>query len=315
MEQDRIAKLELPGALPPENLSILDGSISPTRAAVIVDTEGGAPADDLTAISTTLSDGTTLHEGMELAIRAKDASRVITVKNSSAVNGILTADSKNVVLSTGWWLVLYLENGSWRQKSVNAPVNIATKNALGLVKIGNGISVANDGTISVLSVTIPIGGIIAFSGTFGGTGNRFPIPLGGTTPDTNWVLCDGTRTNGLAVPDIRDRMILGASDKHPAGSTGGSETHTHSLSGTVGATTTSVAQTASHGHAIILTTTGQNGTVGVYGLSVSAEAGRSDSRIIWTGGSQSHTHSLAASTGTANNLSPYYSLAYIMRIA
>ena len=87
------------------------------------------------------------------------------------------------------------------------------------------------------------------------------------------------------------------------------------LSGTVGATTTSVAQTAAHGHAIILTTTGQNGTVGVYGLSAFAEAGRSDSRIISTGGSQAHTHSLAANTSAASNLSPYYALAYIMRCA
>lgn len=165
MEQDRIAKLELPGALPPENLSILDGSISPTRAAVIVDTEGGAPADDLTAISTTLSDGTTLHEGMELAIRAKDASRVITVKNSAAVNGILTADGKNVVLGTGWWLVLYLESGSWRQKSVTAPVNIATNNALGLVKIGNNINVANDGTISVANASTSAKGVVQINNT------------------------------------------------------------------------------------------------------------------------------------------------------
>lgn len=165
MEQDRIAKLELPGALPPENLSILDGSINPTRAAVIVDTEGGAPADDLTAISTTLSDGTTLHEGMELAIRAKDASRVITVKNSAAVNGILTADDKNVVLGTGWWLVLYLENGSWRQKSVNAPVEPATTAKLGLVQIGSNIAVSNDGTISVADASTTKKGVVQLNNT------------------------------------------------------------------------------------------------------------------------------------------------------
>lgn len=149
MEQDRIAKLELPGALPPETLSILDGSISPTRAAVIVDTEGGAPADDLTVISTTLSDGTMLHEGMELTIRAKDASRVITVKNSSAVNGVLTADGKDVVLGTDWWLTLRQESGSWRQKSLAQPQKVTAKDHLGVMQVGNNLDVTAQGVVDV----------------------------------------------------------------------------------------------------------------------------------------------------------------------
>ena len=149
MEQDRIAKLELPGAQPPETLSILDGSISPTRAAVIVDTEGGAPADDLTVISTTLSDGTMLHEGMELTIRAKDASRVITVKNSSAVNGVLTADGKDVVLGTDWWLTLREESGSWRQKSLAQPQKVTAKDHLGVMQVGDNLDVTAQGIVSV----------------------------------------------------------------------------------------------------------------------------------------------------------------------
>lgn len=149
MEQDRIAKLELPGAQPPETLSILDGSISPTRAAVIVDTEGGAPADDLNVISTTLSDGTMLHEGMELTIRAKDASRVITVKNSSAVNGVLTADGKDVVLGTDWWLTLRQESGSWRQKSLAQPQKVTAKDHLGVMQVGDNLDVTVQGVVSV----------------------------------------------------------------------------------------------------------------------------------------------------------------------
>lgn len=76
---------------------------------------------------------------------------------------------------------------------------------------------------------VPIGGILPFSGTFGGEGNRHPIPLGGSEPDTGWVLCDGgSDGKGGTVPDLRGRMIMGVSDAHPAGSTGGSETHAHS---------------------------------------------------------------------------------------
>lgn len=147
MEQDRIATLELPGAQPLENLAILDGSISPTRAAVIVDTEGGAPADDLSVISTTLSDGTTLHDGMELTIRAKDQSRVVTVKNSAAVNGILTADGKDVVLAVDWWLTLRLESGSWRVVNLAQPQKVTSKTDLGLMQVGQHLEVTPEGVV------------------------------------------------------------------------------------------------------------------------------------------------------------------------
>ena len=167
---------------------------------------------------------------------------------------------------------------------------------------------ANDDSGSVL-----IGTVVAFSGTFGGTGNRFPIPLGGTSPDTNWVLCDGTRTNGLAVPDIRDRMILGAGSEHSVGSTGGSETHEHGFSGTVGATTLSGNQMPSHNHAYI-------GSQGLYPSAdgiISGGTGNVGTGYVQnSGGSQSHTHSLSnISSGSASSLSPYYTLAFIMRIA
>lgn len=147
MEQDRIAKLELPGAQPPETLTILDGAISPTRAAVIVDTEGGAPADDLTVISTTLSDGTMLHAGMELSIQAKDSSRVVTVKNSAAANGILTVDGKDVLLGVDWWLTLRLESGSWRQKSLAQPQKVASRDNLGVMQVGQRLTVTSGGVV------------------------------------------------------------------------------------------------------------------------------------------------------------------------
>lgn len=159
---------------------------------------------------------------------------------------------------------------------------------------------------------VPIGGIVPFTGTFGGTGNRFPIPLGSSEPLTNWCLCDGTTTNGLPVPDLRGRMIRGASDSVPAGSTGGSETHTHSLSGTVGQTTLMVEQLATHSHATSLGASkqinwGNNGAIPYL------EPGSLSTGSI--GGSQSHTHTLDGASGEANGLPPYYALSYIMRTA
>ena len=234
-----------------------------------------------------------------------------------------------------------------------AKPGIATSKKTGLVQIGSGLSITAEGLLSVLTattaragivqlagavsasatetptykgvkdaidekftITLPIGGIVAFSGTFGGEGNRFPIPLGAKQPDTNWVLCDGTETNGHPVPDLRGRMILGASESHQIGDTGGSETHTHSLSGTVGATTLTVAQLATHKHTIKNSKYkyGSNGE-GQYGFDTYFPLSSTSNLIDTTGGSQSHTHSLSGASKQANSLPPYYALALIMRIA
>lgn len=159
---------------------------------------------------------------------------------------------------------------------------------------------------------VPIGGILPFTGTFGGTGNRFPIPLGSSEPLLSFCLCDGTTTNGLPVPDLRGRMILGASDAHPDGSTGGSETHTHSISGTVGETTLTVEQLTSHTHTAPAAAQDAGGGI------IAGGSGSSGSTwtLNYTGGSQPHTHSLSGvSSEAANGLPPYYALALIMRCA
>ena len=157
----------------------------------------------------------------------------------------------------------------------------------------------------------PIGGVLSFAGTFGGDGNRFPIPLGSDAPLLNFCMCDGITTNGNPVPDLRGLFIRGASDDVPAGSTGGSETHSHSLSGTVGGTTLTVEQLAIHGHTAPIN------------LGYGPDSGTA--RDIWkntgsrsisnTGGSQSHTHTLDGESGEASSLPPYYVLSYVMRCA
>ncbi len=156
---------------------------------------------------------------------------------------------------------------------------------------------------------VPIGGILPFTGTFGGTGNRFPIPLGSSEPLLSFCLCDGTTTNGLPVPDLRGLFIRGASDSVPAGSTGGSEEHSHSLSGTVGATTLTVEQMPSHRH-----TANYGGAYQVQGNDLIV-ARNLQTNTGATGGSQSHTHTLDGASGEASSLPPYYALAYIMRCA
>ena len=232
------------------------------------------------------------------------------------------------------------------QLITNAKPGLATKAKPGLVQVGGGLNITPEGLLSVLAasvtqagivqlasglsnstttaptckavkdaiesklsaVNVPVGGILAFSGTFGGDGNRFPIPLGENAPDMHWCLCDGTTTNGLPVPDLRGRMIRGASDSVPAGSTGGSEKHSHSLSGTVGSTTLTVEQLAKHNHRIA-----EN--IGQAGSNAYAATAGSLSSTQTTGGSQPHTHALDGASGEANGLPPYYALSYIMRTA
>ena len=85
----------LPGALPIQRLAIQDGAISPSAAFVVVDTEGGAPADDLT----TINPGD-LHDGMEIELSGADSSRVVTIKNGTAFSGIRTINGGDLVLGT-----------------------------------------------------------------------------------------------------------------------------------------------------------------------------------------------------------------------
>lgn len=163
------------------------------------------------------------------------------------------------------------------------------------------------------------GMIMPFSGTFGGDGERYPIPLDSTTPLTDWVLCDGVETNGFAVPDLRDRMIVCAGGKYAVGSTGGTETHTHavsgdtdsagshshgdtfstrsagshshSVSGSVGSTTLSQSQMPMHSH--YYTSLHSPGSTYGTGSSQFTSMQRSTGD---TGGSGSHKHSLSSAT-------------------
>lgn len=161
------------------------------------------------------------------------------------------------------------------------------------------------------------GMIMPFSGTFGGDGGRYPIPLDSTAPLTDWVLCDGVETNGFAVPDLRDRMITCAGNKHAAGSTGGAETHTHAVSGD-----TDSAGNHSHGDSFSVSSSGSHshsvsGSVGSTTLSQSqmprhthtyaklhapgstwgqgaTQFLETTGNTMSTGGSGSHTHSLSS---------------------
>lgn len=208
--------------------------------------------------------------------------------------------------------------------SMSTAVVSASTSAKGIVQLSSATNSKSETTaatskaiklladsISVIA-NVPVGGIIAFSGTFGGSDNRYPIPLGSTTIDTNWCLCDGTTTNSLPVPDLRGRMIMGVSDTYEAGSIGGSVNHSHSLTGTVGETTLTEAQVAIHRHSMSM---GDGNNFTNIRVQARDNPERGTNYTGYTGGSQPHTHTLDRASGEASSLPPYYALSYIMRIA
>ena len=169
-----------------------------------------------------------------------------------------------------------------------------------------GISNIDPWTVFPPRLPVAIDGV-----TFGGSDGRRAIMPGETEARENWIICDGgSDGKGGTVPDLRGRMILGASDEHTAGSTGGSETHSHSISGTVGETTLTVEQLASHKHPY----KDSHSTSGSGNPSGQSWGHTDETRITDSaGGSQPHTHALDGASGDASGLPPYYALAYIMR--
>ena len=165
---------------------------------------------------------------------------------------------------------------------------------------------------------IPVGIPVPVVGVkFGGSDGRRAIMPGESKARENWLICDGgSDGKGGKVPDLKGRFIYGADDTHKAGSTGGSGTHTHSISGTVGATTLTQEQIATHNHrnADQSGGYGSNGNRRYLTKDIHSDAfGASYSDAA--GGSKSHTHSLAgAKSGSANSLPPYYAGHYVIRV-
>ena len=158
------------------------------------------------------------------------------------------------------------------------------------------------GTIPSSSSTLPTGMILLWSGSIGA------IPAG-------YYLCDGT--NGT--PDLRDRFIIGAGNSYAVNATGGSAdsivvSHTH--------TATSSSSVTDPGHQHTLTNYGsaQAGS-DVGGAPVMANTGFSTSRnpnptnSATTGVTVATSTTVASSgtSGTGQNLPPYFALCYIMK--
>lgn len=135
-------------------------------------------------------------------------------------------------------------------------------------------------------VEIPSGG--SSSAVEGGVPSGCILLWSGTTkniPD-GWALCDGQ--NGT--PDLRDKFVLGAGTIHTVGSTGGSET-----------VTLTVSQLPSHSHNL-RSYTGINSQSNAYGL------------MPGSNGSATKETNSTGNTNPHENMPPYYTLAYIIKL-
>ena len=136
---------------------------------------------------------------------------------------------------------------------------------------------------------VPSGCILLWSGSTGS------VPSG-------WYLCDGT--NGT--PDLRNSFIVGAGNTYAVGATGGSAdaivvTHTH--------TATSVVTDPGHLHNVGASVNGQPGSYGNYAGNTSTI----QSATATTGITVATSNASAGTSGTGQNLPPYYALAYIQK--
>jgi len=148
-------------------------------------------------------------------------------------------------------------------------------------------------TAFVLANGVPTGAIIMWSGSIAS------IPSG-------WLLCNGTS----GTPDLRDRFVVGAGSTYAVAATGGTAdaivvAHTHTAS--------TSASDSGHTHS-----SQGNGAPngGGAGIAYVVGTGNQPGYATTTGNANitaSTTVNSTGSSGTNQNLPPYYALAYIMK--
>ena len=150
-----------------------------------------------------------------------------------------------------------------------------------------GITVKDTGSFKGYG-TIPVGGIIMWSGT--------------TVPD-GWALCNGQKSNGVQTPNLCNRFIVGSGIEYNVGATGGAKEVTLTES-----------QMPRHRHFY----TGDDQLWSVpdskYDIGLEAEVGGYDASSQTSGGARIYKTSRTGGDQPHENRPPYYALAFIMRV-
>lgn len=236
-----------------------------------------------------------------IAAKAKYAENAATATNALTLNGLDTAR--------------FFQPQNTSSTTMNGPITMAstvtisqTLTVAGATTVNNNLTV--NGALSASSTVnggfVPVGGIIMWSGT--------------TAPD-GWAICNGVGSytlNGatVAIPNLQDRFVIGASSAYPAKSTGGASSvtlaagnipdHRHTYKDTIW---------AEHGWGAGSNTgpdglgSGYDGGNNYYG---SDEGGDSDNNLSWIKRYTDWARNSTTVTPIAI-VPPYYALAYIIR--
>jgi len=187
-----------------------------------------------------------------------------------------------------------------------------------IVQLVNPTNNQDAATKRYVDTSIPVGGIIMWSGTIAS------IP-------TNWRLCDGTTYGSVVTPDLRNRFIIGASldtaTAHTPGGSGGiSRAHTSIETPTnyvTGGSKDAVVVSHSHGitdsgHQHNFAYKGGNGSLWTDTTNPPPDpwggASAETRERLTTKNSTGITIKSEGVDGANKNLPPYYALAFIMRV-
>lgn len=205
----------------------------------------------------TAATGFTVNQGLTVSSGGANITGVATLQSNLTVHGTTTLSSP---------------------LTVNSSATIT-----GALTVDGNLTVVTPSTINGYG-TVPIGGILMWSGATNA------IPDG-------WALCDGGTHEGHVTPNLRDRFIVGSGTSYTNGQTGGEGSHT--LTPT---------EMPAHGHDTSVKTVGYAASWNDHHEAIGAP---SQSR---NNGTETLTIAHAGGNAAHENRPPFYALAYIMRV-
>lgn len=129
-----------------------------------------------------------------------------------------------------------------------------------------------------------------------------------------WKLCNGvgTTSNGIAIPDLRARFVVGAGGVAPVGPVAGSTGHQHTATPTINNHTLVIAEIPGHQHDASAGTGSRLSDAQPQNTDTIGQVSASGTSGL-TGGNQPHTHGATLTIAQNSHLPPYLVKALIIK--